>query len=303
MTMARTDDGQTGEQTTPHVHHDGLPAVVGVLGGGRMGSGIAHAFLVRGATVVLVERDVDLARSARDRVQKAVEVSLERGTVAGDAGSLMARFTATLDHADFSACDLVVEAVPEDPTLKLQALAAVEAHLSPTARLATNTSSLSVDELAASLERPQNFLGLHFFNPVPASTLVEVVLGERTSTETASAARSWVAALGKTAVVVRDAPGFASSRLGVAIALEAMRMVEEGVASAEDIDNAMVLGYKHPVGPLRTSDIVGLDVRLGIAEHLHATLGARFEPPTVLRDMVSAGKLGRKSGEGFYRWE
>jgi 3-hydroxybutyryl-CoA dehydrogenase len=161
---------------------------------------------------------------------------------------------------------------------------------------------LSVNGLARELARPQNFLGLHFFNPVPASTLIEVVLGEHTSGQLARAARGWVAALGKTAVVVNDAPGFASSRLGVAIALEAMRMVEEGVASAEDIDNAMVLGYKHPTGPLRTTDIVGLDVRLGIAEYLASTLGERFAPPQILRDKVARGELGRKTGKGFFEW-
>jgi 3-hydroxybutyryl-CoA dehydrogenase len=209
----------------------------------------------------------------------------------------------SVDYADFAVCDLVVEAVPEDPTLKSTALANIEAHLAPHAYVATNTSSLSVSDLAASLTRPENFLGLHFFNPVPASSLIEVVIAEKTSEETAGAARRWVHALGKTAVVVRDAPGFASSRLGVAIALEAMRMLEEGVASPEDIDNAMVLGYKHPVGPLKTTDIVGLDVRLGIAEYLHQTLGDRFAPPQILRDKVAAGELGRKCGKGFYDWK
>ncbi|WP_309072782.1 3-hydroxyacyl-CoA dehydrogenase family protein, partial [Arthrobacter sp.] len=145
--------------------------------------------------------------------------------------------------------------------------------------------------------------GLHFFNPVPASTLIEVVLAPKTSAELAELARGWTEALGKTPVVVRDAPGFASSRLGVAIALEAMRMVEEGVASAEDIDTAMVLGYKHPVGPLRTTDIVGLDVRLGIAEYLASTLGERFEPPQILREKVARGELGRKAGQGFFTWD
>ncbi|NUP73143.1 MAG: 3-hydroxyacyl-CoA dehydrogenase family protein, partial [Sinomonas sp.] len=212
------------------------------------------------------------------------------------------RFAPSTDYADFSLCDLVVEAVPEDPELKTAALAAVERELSPHAFLATNTSSLSVSKLAESLRRPEQFLGLHFFNPVPASSLIEVVIAEKTSEATAAAARQWVHALGKTAVVVRDAPGFASSRLGVAIALEAMRMVEEGVASPEDIDNAMVLGYKHPVGPLRTTDIVGLDVRLGIAEYLHSTLGERFAPPQILRDKVAKGELGRKAGRGFYDW-
>jgi 3-hydroxybutyryl-CoA dehydrogenase len=281
---------------------DGLVRRVGVLGGGRMGAGIAHAFLVRGATVVVVERDEEAADGARARVAASVETSVERGAVTRSAQEVLGGLTTAVDHGAFAGCDLVVEAVPEDMALKATALARVEAQLHPDAYLATNTSALSVSELAASLTRPERFLGLHFFNPVPASKLIEVVLGEKTSDETVAAARRWVQALGKTAVVVRDSPGFASSRLGVAIALEAMRMVEEGVAAPEDIDNAMVLGYQHPVGPLRTTDLVGLDVRLGIAEHLHATLGERFTPPQILRDKVAAGELGRKAGRGFYDW-
>jgi len=181
-------------------------------------------------------------------------------------------------------------------------LAAVEGQLGAGAWLSSNTSSLSVTALAEGLQRPERFCGLHFFNPVPASLLVEVVLGKNPSAELAALARRWVEALGKTPVVVNDAPGFASSRLGVVIALEAIRMVEEGVASAEDIDAAMVLGYKFPVGPLRLTDIVGLDVRLGIAEYLHSTLGQRFAPPQLMRTMVARGELGRKSGKGFYDW-
>jgi 3-hydroxybutyryl-CoA dehydrogenase len=207
-----------------------------------------------------------------------------------------------VDYDSFKDRQLVVEAVPEDWDLKVTALRGIEERLGDNAYLASNTSSLSVSGLASELERPRNFLGLHFFNPVPASTLIEVVLGTRTSPELAAAAKGWVAALGKTAVVVNDAPGFASSRLGVAIALEAMRMVEEGVASAEDIDAAMVLGYKHPTGPLKTTDLVGLDVRLGIAEYLHSTLGDRFAPPQILKDKVARGELGRKTGKGFFDW-
>ncbi|BCT77383.1 3-hydroxyacyl-CoA dehydrogenase [Sinomonas cyclohexanicum] len=281
---------------------EGLPGTVGVLGGGRMGAGIAHAFLMGGARVVVVERDEQAAQGARERVESSVAKSIERGVVDGNLDEIVESFSTSVDYADFGGCGLVVEAVPEDPALKTEALTAVEAHLGKGAFLATNTSSLSVTTLAASLARPERFLGLHFFNPVPASTLIEVVIAERTSPEAEAAARGWVAGLGKTAVVVKDAPGFASSRLGVAIALEAMRMVQEGVATAEDIDAAMVLGYKHPTGPLKTTDIVGLDVRLGIAEYLHATLGDRFAPPQILRDKVARGELGRKTGKGFYTW-
>lgn len=279
-----------------------VPSTVGVLGGGRMGAGIAHAFCTAGADVMVVERDDDAASAAYERVAANLATSVDRGTVAEPLEALLARFTVSTDYAAFAAAGLVVEAVPEDFGLKAAALVAVEEQLGADAWLASNTSSLSVSELAVKLRRPERFCGLHFFNPVPASALIEIVLGRRTSVELADAARGWAGDLGKTPVVVNDAPGFASSRLGVAIALEAMRMVEEGVASAEDIDAAMVLGYKHPTGPLRTTDIVGLDVRLGIAEYLAATLGPRFDPPQILRDKVARGELGRKSGGGFFDW-
>jgi 3-hydroxybutyryl-CoA dehydrogenase len=279
-----------------------IPQNVGVLGGGRMGAGIAHAFLIKGATVVVVERDDDAAAGARARVADAVAKSASRGALDGAPEDVLARFSTSTDYSAFAGCGLVVEAVPEDFELKVSALKAVEEQLAPGAFLASNTSSLSVTDLAAQLQRPASFVGLHFFNPVPASTLIEVVVAKETSPELAAAAKGWTEVLGKTAVVVNDAPGFASSRLGVAIALEAMRMVEEGVASAEDIDAAMVLGYKHPTGPLKTTDIVGLDVRLGIAEYLHSTLGERFAPPQILRDKVARGELGRKTGKGFFEW-
>ena len=267
-----------------------------------MGAGIAHAFLISGANVRVIERDEASAEAARERVVSSVDKSLARGGVGETREQLLQRFSVGMDYQQFAQCELVVEAVPEVWDLKVSSLQAVEAVLQESAVLASNTSSLSVSGLAGQLQRPNSFLGLHFFNPVPASTLIEVVIGKQTAAHLVDAAREWVQALGKTAVVVNDAPGFASSRLGVAIALEAMRMVEEGVASAEDIDNAMVLGYKHPTGPLKTTDIVGLDVRLGIAEYLHAELGERFAPPQILKDLVAEGKLGRKSGQGFYTW-
>lgn len=279
-----------------------LPAKVGVLGGGRMGAGIAHAFLINGCDVLVVERDEASAVAARERVETAAAKSIERGATDANLGEMATRLSVSVDYAAFADRELVVEAVPEIWDLKVSSLKRVEENLAPGAILASNTSSLSISGLAEELARPADFLGLHFFNPVPASTLIEVVIAKQSSEAVIDSARGWVAALGKTAVVVNDAPGFASSRLGVAIALEAMRMVEEGVASAEDIDNAMVLGYKHPTGPLKTTDIVGLDVRLGIAEYLHETLGERFAPPQILRDLVEAGHLGRKTGKGFYDW-
>lgn len=282
------------------LHDLKVPARVGVLGGGRMGAGIAHAFLLAGANVIVVERDAPSAEAARERVERDLAKSLERGAFDGNLGELTDRFAVSLSYSDFADRQLVVEAVPENWDLKVSSLRAVEEQLGEGAWLASNTSSLSIDGLAESLERPANFIGLHFFNPVPASKLVEVVQSKHSSEELKAAARTWVDGLGKTPVVVNDAPGFASSRLGVAIALEAIRMVEEGVASPEDIDNAMVLGYKFPIGPLALTDVVGLDVRLGIAEYLESQLGERFSPPQLMRDMVARGELGRKSGKGFY---
>jgi 3-hydroxybutyryl-CoA dehydrogenase len=284
-------------------HALAVPAVVGVLGGGRMGAGIAHAFLLAGAEVTVVERDGQAAEAARERIERDLAKSLERGSVDGNLDEWSENLTVSLDHADFAPCELVVEAVPEVWDLKVSALQEVEGHLAATAWLATNTSSLSVDGLAEQLGRPERFCGLHFFNPVPASKLVEVVNSKHTGEELKRLSVQWVEGLGKTPVVVNDAPGFASSRLGVAIALEAIRMVEEGVASAADIDNAMVLGYKFPVGPLALTDIVGLDVRLGIAEYLESELGPRFAPPQLMRDMVARGELGRKTGKGFFAYD
>jgi len=295
MTTVGLELGDRGE--------NGVPDRVGVLGGGRMGAGIAHAFLLAGAHVSLVERNGVEADAARERVLRAVEASIRRGATSESQADLTERLTVGIDFAAFGDRELVVEAVPEIRAIKIDALQRVEAELGENAALASNTSSISIDDLAAELVRPARFLGLHFFNPVPASTLVELVTGSETSTELVADAQGWVSALGKTPITVSDAPGFASSRLGVALGLEAIRMLEDGVASAEDIDAAMMLGYKHPVGPLKLTDMVGLDVRLGIAEYLHAQLGARFEPPALLRRLVAEGKLGRKSGQGFYTWD
>lgn len=266
-----------------------------------MGAGIAHAFVVAGDKVVVVESTQDIADAALARVQTSVRSAAERGVLQEPVGQVLQRLRCTIDPSELAGAALVVEAVPELADVKAAVLATIERH-APDAVVATNTSSLSIDELASGLMRPESFIGLHFFNPVPASELVEVVVGSRTDDELVRRAHEWVARLGRTAITVRDSPGFASSRLGVAIALEAMRMLEEGVASAEDIDTAMTLGYRHPVGPLRTTDLVGLDVRLAIAEHLAREVGERFSPPQVLRDKVAAGHLGRKTGRGFYTY-
>ncbi|WP_016909403.1 3-hydroxyacyl-CoA dehydrogenase family protein [Streptomyces xiaopingdaonensis] len=280
------------------------PEQIGVIGGGRMGAGIAQSFAAAGSSVTVVESSPEAAAAAQARMAESLRRAADRGKLAEPAEAVLARIGTAADVSGLpDGADLVVEAVPEDAALKAQVLSGAERVFGAETVLATNTSSLSVSELASALEAPGRFLGMHFFNPVPASALVEVIVAPTTARATVDAALGWVGALGKTDVVVRDSPGFASSRLGVTLGLEAIRMVEEGVAEPEAIDNAMALGYRHPMGPLRLTDLVGLDVRLAIAEYLRSTLGDRFAPPALLREKVAAGELGRKSGRGFYSWE
>jgi 3-hydroxybutyryl-CoA dehydrogenase len=276
-----------------------LPATIGVIGGGTMGAGIAQTFAAAGSSVVVLERDPASMAAAEQRIGAELERWARRDPEI-DPRTVGARITVAREFAILSEAGLVVEAVPELRAAKSDALGRAELAMTGSAWLATNTSSLPVTDLALELERPERFFGLHFFNPVPASALVEIVVAPTTSQELLHLADSWVRAIGKTPITVRDSPGFASSRLGLALALEAMRMLQDGVASAEDIDTAMVLGYRHAMGPLRTTDLVGLDVRLGIAEHLESTLGSRFTPPRILRDLVADGSLGRKAGRGFF---
>jgi 3-hydroxybutyryl-CoA dehydrogenase len=278
-----------------------MSELVAVVGGGTMGVGIAHVFAALGEPVVVVEADAARAGVAH----RAIAESLMRAGARGhldDADAALRLLTVTADRAALAPATLVIEAVPEDAGLKAEVLAGIEAVVGPHTIVATNTSSISVDALAAALERPDRFVGMHFFNPVPASQLVEVVRGATTSAATVATVRQWADRAGKRTIEVADSPGFASSRLGLAIGLEAVRMVEEGVASPADIDDAMVLGYRFPMGPLRLTDLVGLDVRLGVAEYLAGTLGERFAPPQLLRDKVARGELGKKSGRGFFDW-
>jgi 3-hydroxybutyryl-CoA dehydrogenase len=278
-----------------------LPSHVGVYGGGRMGVGIAHIFLVGGSRVTIVESGDDSARQAQAAVTSTLTKAHQRGTLHEDVDDILSRLRVSTDCAALTDVLLVIEAVPEVSQLKVDVLTAA-ASVAPDAILATNTSSLSIDEIASQLPDPTRFLGLHFFNPVPSSELVELVVGRQTDANVVASARIWVTDLSRTAITVSDTPGFASSRLGVALALEAIRMVEEGVATVGDIDTAMTLGYRHPTGPLKATDIVGLDIRLAIAEHLARELGPRFEPPQLLHQKVAAGELGRKTGKGFYEW-
>ncbi|MFD1149875.1 3-hydroxyacyl-CoA dehydrogenase family protein [Saccharothrix hoggarensis] len=272
-----------------------------VIGGGTMGAGVAHLFLAGGHDVVLVEAGADRALAARRAVEASLAKAADRGKLDAVPHELLKRLTVVERLDDVArAASLVVEAVPEDVELKRRVLASA-ANACPDAVLASNTSSLSISVLAEGLPG-ERVLGMHFFNPVPVQQLVELVHHDGVSAEVVAKVRGWAEELGKTVIEVRDAPGFATSRLGVAVGMEAIRMLEEGVASAEDIDTGMKLGYGWPMGPLRLTDLVGLDVRLAIAEHLAAELGPRFEPPALLREKVAAGHLGRKTGQGFFTW-
>ncbi|MEU4775722.1 3-hydroxyacyl-CoA dehydrogenase family protein [Micromonospora sp. NPDC023644] len=274
-----------------------------VVGAGTMGLGIAYVAAGAGHAVELVEVDRARGSAALERLGELWDRAVARGKLDADRAATN-RERVTLRSALAEVAEepaVVVEAVPERPDLKRAVLREAEA-LRP-ALLGSNTSSIPIAALAEGLARPERFLGLHFFNPVWAMALLEVVVGPATAAETTAEAVALAGRLGKDPVVVRDMPGFATSRLGVTLGLEAIRMVADGVASPADIDKAMVLGYRHPVGPLELTDLVGLDVRLDIARTLQAAYGDRFAPPPLLEEMVAAGRLGKKSGQGFYRWE
>jgi 3-hydroxybutyryl-CoA dehydrogenase len=278
------------------------PERVGVIGGGTMGTGIAYVFLAAGCTVTLVEPDATQAGRAREAIESRAAGAADRGKLDRAAAERMPellRTAASVEDLD-PGLDLVVESVPERLDLKRQVLAAAEGR--EPVLLASNTSGLPITALGEALAHPDRFLGLHFFNPVWSMPLIEIVHTPATADEQIDRARAAAALVGKETILVRDAPGFATSRLGIALGLEAIRMLEDGVAAAEDIDKAMELGYRHPMGPLRLTDLVGLDVRLDIARNLTEAYGDRFDPPKLLVDKVAAGELGRKSGRGFYDW-
>ncbi len=277
---------------------------ISILGTGTMGRGIAYLSAVAGYETVLFDAEAGALEGARTAVESILRKGVEKGKLAEDAArDALGRLQLVPDlEPAVSGADLIIEAVPESLDLKKDLFAQADLFCGEATILASNTSSISISQLAGNVERREQFVGMHFFNPPHLMKLIEIVRGERTSDATVDIVREVAEKMGKTPIVVRDSPGFATSRLGVAIGLEAIRMLEEGVASAEDIDRAMELGYNHPMGPLRLTDLVGLDVRLGIAEYLASTLGPRFEPPQLLRDLVSEGTLGRKSGQGFYRW-
>jgi 3-hydroxybutyryl-CoA dehydrogenase len=280
-------------------------AAVAVLGAGTMGAGIAQVCAQAGCRVQLQDITGPFVQQGMARIADFLQKGVDKGKVTESArDQTLARITATTDRA--AACrdaQLVVEAVPEQLELKRQLFAELATICTPTAVLASNTSSLSLQQVFAGVAGPGRCIGMHFFNPVPLMALLEVVRTKSTSQPTIDAVLAFARRLGKEPILVQDSPGFASSRLGVCLGLEAIRMVEAGVASAEDIDKAMVLGYSHPMGPLKLTDLVGLDVRMAIADYLrHALDHAGFEVPALMRRMVAEGKLGKKSGQGFYRW-
>lgn len=278
---------------------------VAVLGAGTMGHGIAQVCAAAGCSVRLY--DIDEAAVARGlaHIEANLNKGIERGKVTvRERDDTLPRVTTTTSVEEAAEdVDLVVEAAPESMALKEKIFREVDSVAPDHAILASNTSSLSITEIASVLEDPGRFIGMHFFNPVHIMALVEIVWGIETRDEIQDAAVDFARRLGKEPIVVKDVPGFASSRLGIVLGMEAIRMVEQGVATAEDIDKAMELGYRHPMGPLKLTDLVGLDVRLGIAEYLHGALESEaFRPPELLRRMVAEGRLGKKSGQGFYSW-
>ena len=276
-----------------------------VVGAGTMGRGIAHVAALSGFEVALADRKgVDVAPPVA-----SIRSDMDKGVAKGKLDAALrdasvARLRASEDFcADAAAADVVIEAVFEDLDLKKKIFTHLEEHVRPDTLLGTNTSSLPISAIAGACKHPGRVIGTHFFNPVHIMALLEIVMAEQTTPETLARTQALAKQLGKTAIVVKDVPGFATSRLGVCLGLEAIRMLEQGVASAADIDTAMELGYRHPMGPLKLTDLVGLDVRLAIADHLHRELkGDQYRAPELMRRMVAEGKLGKKSGQGFYRW-
>lgn len=269
-----------------------------------MGRGIAQVCVQSGCDVVLHDVSGAVLEQARSAIHSGLAKAVEKGRLTPEAKTAACdRLRITSDLALVYPADCIIEAVPEKLALKQELFAELDQHLAPQAILATNTSSLSITAIAEATSRPERVIGLHFFNPVPVMKLLEIIRGKQTSETVLQQTLEFGKQLGKETIVVQDSPGFATSRLGLALGLEAMRMMETGVASAQDIDRAMELGYNHPIGPLKLTDMVGLDVRLSIAEYLFEKLGSEsFRPPQILRNLVAEGKLGKKSGQGFYSW-
>lgn len=279
---------------------------IAVIGAGTMGHGIAQVAAQAGYEVALADVNDEMTARGLSKIEDNLKKGVERGKVTdGEKREALSRIHTTTNLQDAaSEAGMVIEAVIETLDAKRALFTELDRFCPAEAILATNTSSLSIESIASATTNRNRVIGMHFFNPVHIMKLVEVVVGPETSRETLLAVLAVTERIGKEAITVKDAPGFATSRLGVALGLEAMRMLEAGVATAEDIDKAMVLGYNHPMGPLRLTDLVGLDIRLNIADYLFEKLGSEvFRPPDILRRKVSEGKLGKKTGEGFYHWD
>lgn len=287
---------------SPLAHSLSPAKSMAVVGGGTMGVGIVYVFAAAGWNVWVVEPDDGRAQSMQKTLEDTANAGLKRGKLNEFRVAHITKGVQRLRSADELplGLDLVIETVPERLDIKRVVLAQIDARLPSI--IASNTSAMSINELAKCVKDPSSFLGMHFFNPVWSLAMVELIRGNATSESTLASAKKYSESIGKTSITVRDVPGFATSRLDLIASLEAMRMLQDGVASAEDIDNAMLIAYRHPMGPLRLSDIVGLDVRLDIARQLSSTLGDRYAPPKILEDMVARGDLGRKSGKGFFDW-
>ena len=274
-----------------------------IIGAGTMGHGIAQVAAQSGSSVTLIDINQEAVDRGKQAIEKNLNKGIEKGKVTQDQrDETLARLSTSTELSGTKGADLVVEAAPERMDLKRNIFQEVCTYVSSDALIGSNTSSLSITELAATCSHPERFIGTHFFNPPHILKLLELIKADQTSEATLNKAKAMGDQFGRELVVINDSPGFATSRLGLILGIEAMRMVQEGVGSPQDIDRAMELGYRHPMGPLKLTDLVGLDVRLAIAEYLHKELGEQFRPPPLLRKMVRAGKLGKKSGEGFYRW-
>lgn len=273
---------------------------IAVVGAGTMGRGIAYAALAGGFRTLLIDVSEQVLAHAQSFIRDTLRGAQERGKWEGDRDEALAALTLTTTLEEAAAADLIIEAVPEDIRLKLDIFGRLDKVARPASIFASNTSSLSLTEMSAATSRPARFLGMHFFNPVPKMKLIELVYTPQTSEETLATAEAVGRRMGKETVRVKDSPGFATSRINALIGNEAFRMLEEGVASAEDIDKAVKLGLNHPLGPFEMADLVGLDVRLGVLGYLHRTLGERFKPSQQMVELVKAGRLGRKVGRGVY---
>jgi len=287
---------------SPFAHSFSPAKSMAVVGGGTMGVGIVYVFAAADWNVWVVEPDDVRSQSMQSTLVQTAQAGLKRGKLNEHRVSHITSGVQRLRNINElpMGLDLVIETVPERLPLKREVLGQIDARLPSI--IASNTSALSIDELATCVKDSGSFLGMHFFNPVWSLAMVELIRGKDTSEATLTVARKIADSIGKTSITVKDVPGFATSRLDLIASLEAMRMLQDGVASAEDIDNAMLIAYRHPMGPLRLSDVVGLDVRLDIAKQLSHTLGDRYTPPQILIDMVARGELGRKSGKGFFDW-